>query len=200
MRIFLVTGVCIFMCAWMLAGCGPRGAATGSALQAGTPDSGLPAANPEPAQRNVLQVAMPALSRLAPGAEFEYVLSANMSDALYQGSGRVLYDSRVLRPTAAQWGALAPAHGVCVAKLDTPPDASGGAGLDCAVPFAFTALPGQGAAAPGQGVLLSLRFKLIGVPHGAEVLRLLNDPAYLQLRDAQGKRLSFDISEEVSAK
>ncbi len=199
MRFTLLTGVCIITCAWLGAGCGPRSAGPAPSLQPGAPSAGQPVAAPEPVQRNVLTVAQPALSQLAPGAEFEFVLSASMVDALYQGCGRVQYDSRVLRPVTAQWGQLAPADGVCLAKLDLAPGASDGGGFDSAVPFAFTALPGQSAAAPGTGELLRLRFKLIGVPRSAVPLRLLNAPAFLQLRNAQGQRLSFDLHEEVSA-
>lgn len=200
MRSTLLTGVYVITCTWLLIGCGPRGGGPVAPLQPSAPQVSPPAAMPGLAQRNVLQVVFPPLAALTPGAEFDFIVSASMTDALYQGSGRVLYDGRVLRPIAAQWGALAPAHGVRVAKLDAGPGAGGSLELDCVVPFAFTALPGQSAAAPGQGELLRLRFKLIGVPGAAPALRLLNDPACLQLRNAQGQRLSFDLSEEVSAK
>lgn len=200
MRITLFSCACILLCAMVLSGCGPRTATPIPALKSAPP---TPAAEPgaQPAaRRNVLSATLPPLGRLVVGAEFDYVLSADMVEALFQGSGRVLYDSRSVRPIAAAWGPLAPPSGVRVAKLDAAAAATPMGGLDGVAPFAFTALPGQGSVVPGQGEILRLRFKLIGKVRDGAAIRLQNDPAYLQLRDSQGRRLSFDLSEEVSAR
>lgn len=200
MRITLYACAAILLCAAVLSGCGPRQAGPSPALQ---PAPQAPPAGPGvlPAtERNTLSVSLPPLSKLAVGAEFDYVLSADMVDALYQGSGRVLYDSRCLKPVSATWGSLAPRAGVCVAKLDHAISAVPAGNLNGVVPYAFTGLPGQGGTAPGSGELLRLRFKLTGAVRESIALRLQNDPACLQLRDSQGRRLSFDLSEEASAK
>ena len=53
--------------------------------------------------------------------------------------------------------------------------------------------------AAGRGELLRVRFKLLAKPQRGAAVRLQNDMEYLQLRNAQGRRLSFDFaSEEVS--
>lgn len=196
MRAILLFGACLLTCAWICTGCGPRSTTAVPAVQRSHPDTVGPAA--EAAQRNTLRIAYPALSRLAPGSEFDVVISASLAAALYQGCGRLQYDGRVLRPLAVQWGELAPQAGVRVAKLDLPA-AAAGSGLGSVIPFAFTALPGQSPPPPGSGELVRLRFKLTGVPGAAPALHLANDPETLQLRDAQGRRLSFDLAEEVSA-
>jgi hypothetical protein len=200
MRFFLFAGLCILLGVLALSGCGPRsgGPAAISTPTAAT-DTPAPSTDDGTAQRNVLSAHLPALSKLGIGSEFDYVLSATMVNALYQGSGRVLYDASVVRPVSAQWGALTPGNGVRAAKLDSAVAVKAQDGLDSCVPYAFTALPGQAAMPAGQGELLRVRFKLIA-PLGSSIpVRLLNDPAYLQLRDAQGQRLSFDLNEEVSA-
>jgi hypothetical protein len=200
MRITLFSGAYIMLCAVVLCGCGPRTATPISALKAAPQTPAADTGAAPAAGRNTLRAVMPALGKLAIGTEFDYVLCADMVDALYQGSGRVLYDSRILQPLAAAWGPLAPPAGVRVAKLDATAGATSAGGLNAAVPFAFTALPGQSAAAPGQGEILRLRFKLIGAVRDGVAIRLQNDPALLQLRDSQGQRLSFNLCEEAGAK
>jgi hypothetical protein len=200
MRITLFSGAYILLCAVMLCACGPRTATPISAQKSAPPTPAAGTGAQPAAGRNTLSATLPPLGKLALGAEFDYVLSADMADALYQGSGRVQYDSRVVQPIAATWGALTPSAGVRVAKLDFAAGAASADGLNAVAPFAFTALPGQSASAPGPGEILRLRFKLVGAVRDGVAIRLQNDPAVLQLRDSQGRRLSFDLSEEVSAK
>lgn len=142
---------------------------------------------------------MPGLSGLATGAEFDIILSAHFAAELFQGSGRLAYDSAVVQPVSAKRGAI-PADNVFVAKLDAPPAAStADDGLDGVVPFAFTALPGTAGFGSHAGELLRVRFKLLAPPGARYPVALLNNPEYLQLRGPQGQRLSFDLSTEVAS-
>jgi hypothetical protein len=208
-------------CAALLAACGGRaagpvlglhtapGTAGGQAVQPGGTAPGADGGGG--GARNVLATRVPSTQGLAAGAEFELVVSVELAGALYQGSGRVLYDSRAVQPVGASRGALIPPGAVFVAKLDAPAGMAGGASsatgvsgaggtrLDGVVPYAFTALPGQAAIPPGSGELVRLRFRLLA-PCSACPVRLLNDPAYLQLRDSAGRRLAFDLREEVAAR
>lgn len=150
--------------------------------------------------RNTLSVRMPEISQLAAGAEFEVILSAQFNSELYQGSGRLAYNRQAIRPISAKRGAI-PAGNVFAAKLDSPPATSQEyAGLDGIVPFAFTALPGRAGFGSNSGELLRVRFKLLASPGVQYPVALVNTPEYLQLRDAQGQRLSFDLSTEVAPK
>ena len=150
------------------------------------------------ASRNVLSVSMPALALLQTGAEFDVVLRVRFAEALYQGCGRVAYDSAVLKPVTVTRGTAIPAGDVFVAKLDAGQLAGGAtSGQDAVVPFAFTGLNGAGCVAKASGELLRIRFRLIAASSAQYPLRLLNDPSFLQLREPSGQRLSFDLSEEV---
>jgi hypothetical protein len=141
---------------------------------------------------------MPALALLQTGAEFDVVLRVRFAEALYQGCGRVVYDSAVLRPVSVTRGGVIPAGDVFVAKLDAGQLAGGATdGQDAVVPFAFTGLNGAGCVATADGELLRLRFRMIAASPAQSPLRLLNDPSFLQLRGPGGQRLSFDLCEEV---
>lgn len=199
MRVFLLIGVCLLLCAVVLSGCGPRSSSPVPPAQNTAADTQTGQTGTDTAQRNTLSARLPVLSSMHAGAEFDFIITASMVEELYQGSGRVLYDAGVVQPVAAQWGAYSPASGIRAAKLDAA--SSGGAsGFDGCVPFAFTALPGQEALSAGQGEVLRVRFRLVADPGSGPPVRLLNDPAHLQLRDAQGQRLGFDFCEEVSAR
>jgi len=143
-------------------------------------DEGVP-------DRNSLTVVTPTLASLTPGTEFDFILRGAFREELYQSSGRILYDPAVVEPVRASRGDLIPSGFVFMVKLDEP-------GL---VPYAFTALPGDRGIAPGRGELLRVQFRLLAEPPRDFRLRLLNDAAYLQLRDSRGGRLSFDLASEV---
>lgn len=136
--------------------------------------------------RNALVATMPALSSLAPGAEFDYVLSVELAEELYQLSARIAFDPAVVRPVDVEHGALLPADAVVMSRL----------GEEEIVPFAFTALPGRVGIQPGRGELVRVRFRLTGDPHGARAVWLVNEAEFLQLRDRIGRRLSFDLANE----
>ena len=153
-------------------------------LSTATPQA--PAANPE---RNVLTAVMPPLAGLGAGSEFEFTLTAQLAQEVKQGSGRILYDATAAAPVAVEKGALIPGSFVFFSKLD----ASG------VVPFAFTSLPGGRGIAIGSGELLRVRFRMLAAPPSGFRVRLQNDGAYLQLRNNQGGRLSFDLASEVRA-
>jgi len=136
---------------------------------------------------------MPALGALPLGAEFEFVIAVQLQSELYQGSGRVVYDSHLVEPVTAERGGLVPDAAVFIAPLGSKLAASGLPDGSAIVPFAFTGLPGSAPIAAGTGELLRVRFRTRqAVPSGRAVY-LLNDPAYLQLRDSQGQRLAFDF-------
>jgi hypothetical protein len=185
-----------------LISCGSGSSALPIAPQADPQQAPGAAAPNAPIQspRNSLNVRMPVLTALNPGAEFDVILSAQFQTELYQGCGRLAYDSKVVRPVSAQRGAI-PTNNVFVAKLNAPPVASVTAGgLDGVVPFAFTGLPGTAGFGSGPGELLRVRFKLLTAPGARYPISLLNVPEYLQLRGTQGQRLSFDLDTEVASK
>jgi len=136
-------------------------------------------------ERNRLVASMPALGRLASGSEFDFVISAELAEELYQCSLRVAYDPAVVQPVDAAFGNDVPGGMVRLARLDT----------DGLVPCALTALPGETGIAAGDRELLRIRFRLTGTPEGRAV-RLVNDTGFLQLRSRDGRRLSFDLATE----
>jgi hypothetical protein len=145
-----------------------------------------PSENPD---RNVLTAVTPPLAGLGAGSEFEFTLSAQLAEELKQGCGRLIYDSAVVVPVAVEKGGLIPTSFVFFSKLDAP-------GV---VPFAFTSLPDGRGIAPGRGELLRVRFRMLADPPSGFRVRLQNDGAFLQLRSAQGGRMSFDLASEVQA-
>ena len=148
---------------------------------------------PAPTARNVLRTRMPALATLAGAAEFDFIVSMQLDDALFQGSGRIVYDPLYLEPLRAERGALIPQSAVFIAPLTSElPADSLPAGM-AAIPFAFTMLPEQPAIPASSGELLCVRFRLKQATHKARAVYLLNNAEYLQLRDAQGQRLAFDL-------
>ena len=134
-------------------------------------------------ERNALGLSYPALAALAPGSEFEAVVGGVFITEVYQGSLRLSYNPAVVEPVSVELGDLLLTDMVHVTGL-TQRDH---------VPFAFTALPGHAGVAPGEGELLRVRFQLVGAPATGQPLSLLNDATFLQLRDRQGKRMSFDL-------
>jgi hypothetical protein len=146
----------------------------------------------------MLQTSMPALAGLTAGAECTFTISVQLSEPLFQACGRVLYAPELLEPLTVKRGTLVPVGDVFIAPLNAEPGTFTLPAGMAAVPFAFTGLPGGEAVATGSGVLLEVRFRLkqsVDQPHA---LYLLNDPEYLQLRDANGHRLAFDLeSQEV---
>lgn len=183
-----------------LLGCG--GQPQRSQQNNGTPPEQTPtqAQQPEAAARTALTASLPLLAKLEPGDEFDFVLSAKLASPLYQASGRVLYDSTAVAPVGAKRGALIPADDVFVARTDLAPGKLAGEGaLGGVVPFAFTGLPGAQPIAAGQGELLRVRFKLLKSATTTPV-KLLNTAEYLQLRDAEGARLAFDLAVEEVGK
>lgn len=137
--------------------------------------------------RNRLVATMPSLSRLAVGAEFDYVLSVELAEELYQLSARIGFDPAVVQPVDVEYGALLPPDAVVLSR-------TGEAEI---VPFAFTALPGRTGIQPGRGELLRVRFRLATEPAGGRAIWLVNEAEFLQLRDRIGRRLSFDLAREV---
>lgn len=144
------------------------------------PNASLPA-------RNRLIARMPVLSHYSSGSEFEFILAGEFKDSLFQMSARILFDENIVSPVSVHRGDLIPGDAVFMAKLDR-------AGY---IPLAFTRLPGQEGVSPGCGELLKVRFRLLSQPQPNFRIRLLNDPAYLQLRDKNRGRLSFDLATEV---
>jgi hypothetical protein len=148
---------------------------------------------PAATSRNVLRTTMPALGAVATGTEFTFTIAVELSEPLFQGSGRVVYDPRLLEPISAERGGLIPASDIFIAPLaaELPPETIP-AGM-AAVPFAFTGLPGGSAIAPQTGELLRIRFRLRQAVDHARPVYLLNNQAYLQLRDATGARIPYDL-------
>ena len=157
----------------------PPPSATGN-VETAPPEEGVPA-------RNSLTIVTPPVASLAPGVEFDLTVRGAFCEELWQSSGRILFDPAVVQPVRASRGDLIPTGFVFMVKLDEP-------GM---VPYAFTALPGGSGIAPGRGELLRVRFRLLAEPPSGFRIRLLNDAAFLQLRDRNGGRLSFDLASEV---
>jgi len=138
-------------------------------------------------ERNALVAQMPALNTIPVGSEFNFVLKGEFRDEVFQGSLRILFDPAVVSPVRVERGSLIPDSAVFFAKLDIP-------GL---IPVAFTRLPGESGISPGSGEILNVRFRLNSSPPPGFRIRLQNEPAYLQLRDKNRGRLSFDLATEV---
>jgi len=182
-----------------LIGCGGGSSPTVQQPQdAAAPDDSAGQGAPE---RNVLTTNMPALGTLSAGAQFDFVIRGEFVDELFQGSGRVLYDPSLVEPLKAERGAFIPSSNVFMARCNLAAGtlASPEPQLSGVIPFAFTGLPGERGHTAGRGELLRVRFRLLARPQAGAAVHLQNDMEYLQLRDAQGRRLSFDFaSEEVS--
>jgi len=169
-----------------LGGCGGDGQHVMPPVETTAP-VGQPAADPRAPERNTLTASLPALAQLAPGSEFDYVLSTELTEELYQMSGRIGFDPAVVRPVGVTYGSLLPADAVRMSRDDLPD----------IVPFAFTAQPGRSGIGAGRGELLRVRFQLVGTPADGSAVWLINEAEYLQLRDRIGRRLSFDLAREV---
>lgn len=178
----------VSLLSWILAGCGGSGSQPIPPMTQGPVAQTPEAAEEGMPTRNRLVARMPALGQLAPGTEFEYIVSVELAEELYQCSARVGYDPQVVEPVDVEYGELLPSDAVLMSR----------AGADGIVPFAFTALPGRAGVAPGRGELLRLRFRLTGTPGRTRAVWLINDAEFLQLRDRIGRRLAFDLASEVA--
>lgn len=138
---------------------------------------------------NKLVLTTPALAELAAGEEFEAVLSGEFVDEVYQGSCRLAYDPALLEPVTCGIGTFVPADMATLA--DTQQHGF--------VPFAFTGLPGDpGISAGSSGMLLTVRFRVLTASTEARV-RFVSDTEFLQLRDRNSRRLSFDTATVMEA-
>lgn len=196
-NLLLLIGSALLLAILGLTACGgnsQRGPGTGNT---GNPPGGSATdETPAPdAARNVLRLSSPALATLAAGGEFEVALSADTVEPLYQASARLLFDPAQLEPLSATTGDFG-TQSVSLARADRLLRMDGRG----YVPFSFTGLPGSGGLAPARHELLRVRFRVLAPLTANGGLRLNSDPAYLQLRAPDGRRLSFDLSEEVAAR
>lgn len=157
------------------------------------------------ATRTRIVTELPALSGKPAGTEFEFVLRATLTEPVFQGSARIVFDSSVVEPIMAVHGKGLPAGEIVLARTDAAPGTLALSAVDRAssfdgcVPFAFTARPGGATLTPGGAELLRVKFRLKhGSPDGIPV-RLQNDPEFLQLRNAKGQRIAFDLDREAAA-
>ena len=154
-----------------------------------TPPPGNPQADTEQPlpvtrqPRNMLILDSAAIGRLKPGDEFDVVVKGRFIDEVYQGSARIAFDQELMRPVEAKRGSMLLSDMIHIAGINQPQH----------VPFSFTALPGNAGIAPGEGELLRIRFRLTGTPGPGKHIWLINEAEFLQLRDRQGQRLSFDL-------
>jgi hypothetical protein len=193
-RCFITVLLCFAAVLLVCPGCGGN-----SSVPSVDPNDQNP--TPPASNRNILATHMPPLTGLAAGAEFEYTVNADFTDALYQGCGRILYDASVMQPIEATRGAAIPAGDIFVAKLDAPPQVlSGSTTAQTFVPFAFTGLPDDKTPAAVSGELIKVKFRLLQPPPADCHISLLNDSQYLQLRSPQANRLPFDMQVEVTQK
>ena len=179
LRILLLLG--------LLAGCGGGGRQLTPVMDSNPPVAAAPVSEDAPT-RNRLVASMPALGSLPVGTEFDFVVSAELAEELYQCSARIGYDPAAVVPVDASYGALIPSDAVRMPH----------AKADGVVALAFTALPGRAGIQAGRGELLRLTFRLVNAPMSGRAVWLVNEAEFLQLRDRNGRRLSFDLaSEEV---
>lgn len=169
----------------LLAGCGGGGQQVTPFMDSTPVELAAPASEEAP-ERNRLVASMPALGSLAAGSEFDYLVSVELAEELYQCSARVGYDPAVVQPLAAEYGALIPSDAVRLPWAEA----------EGVVPLAFTALPGRAGIQSGRGELLRVTFRLTGVPSGNRAVWLVNEAEFLQLRGRAGRRLSFDLANE----
>ncbi len=139
--------------------------------------------------RNALIAQMPVLGAIPIGSEFDFILKGEFKDELFQASLRIIYDEAVVKPIRVERGNFIPESAVFFSKMDRP-------GL---IPIAFTRLPGESGLLPGRGELVKVRFRLNSLPPAHFRVRILNEPAFLQLRDKNRGRLSFDLATEVTS-
>ena len=190
MRYWIYAFIVVLIFAAVIVSCGRgqkspaiRGAPTGAPSQQ--------AAQPEPEniERNALVVVSPDLSGLPAGAEFDVRIDYELTEELYQMSGRLIYNRQAMQPVRVVRGSI-PDSAVFFSKLDHPQF----------VPFAFTQLDGAKGIQPGAGNVLTVRFRLTGEGAGASRVRLLNEAEFLQLRASNRGRLSFDLEHRTVAK
>lgn len=207
--VYVLAAAILLLLAGALAACGGGGGRLGMNQPADREQPQDPVTADDPAEaetpRNLLRLASPALASLAPGSEFDVTLDALTIEALFQASARLLYDPAQLAPVKAEHGRFGQ-FSVALTRADhklrmtIPATDSAPAGEAGYVPFAFTGLPDTGGLAPQELRLLTVRFRVLAPLSGNAGLRLHNDPAYLQLRGPDNRRLSFDLSEEVAAR
>jgi len=181
--------------AWLLllilllpSSCGAPGPTIGG--KPGSQPANPPDQTPPAPQRTTLRLSYPSLGQLPAGAEFEAKLEGELSEPVFQGSARLIFNERFLAPLSAARGEMVPAGAVFFSKVNVP-------GI---VPLAFTMLPGDSPLGTGSGDLARVRFRVLAPMPAGERIRLLNDAAFLQLRDETGRRLSFDLATEEAAR
>jgi hypothetical protein len=149
---------------------------------------------------------LPSLNGKPAGTEFEFVLRATLTEPVFQGSARIVYDSSVVEPVSAIHGKGLPSGEVVLMRSDTRPgtlvlsDVDRAANFHGCVPFAFTAKPGGASLAPGGAELLRVKFRLKQASPRNIPVRLQNDPEFLQLRSDKGQRIAFDLDREAGAR
>jgi hypothetical protein len=128
-----------------------------------------------------------------------------LTEPVFQGSARIVYDSSVVEPLGTTRGSTLPSDEIVLARSDVRPGTlqlstiDREPNFDGCVPFAFTARPGGTALAPGGAELLRVEFRLKrGNPDGIPV-RVQNDPQFLQLRSDKGQRVAFELDRQAAA-
>ncbi len=144
--------------------------------------------DPNAPERNVLIVRAPDTAGMKAGDEFDVVVAYKFCEDVYQGSGRLLYDSSAVEPVRASKGSGIPKDAVFMCRIHE----------NDIVPFAFTSLERQRGVGTGEGSLITVRFRAKKEIINGIRFRLQNGPEFLQLRDDKGKRFSFDLSSEVT--
>ena len=195
MKVFISSVSLVILVGLILIACG-RGRILRPNADNSVPAPTAPNAQPGDTQqtgmpdRNVLVVSTPDTSVLDAGAEFDVAVRFEFKEEVYQGSGRLTFDGDLVEPMRVVQGEAIPSDAVFMSRLVEP-------GF---VPYAFTSLEGAPGIAAGKGTLLTVRFRLKAKPERCLKMRLLNDAEHLQLRDSKGRRLSFDLSTEVTCR
>ena len=163
-----------------------------------------PVAAVDDAARTRLISELPSLAGKPAGTEFEFVLHATLTEPVFQGSARIVYDSSIVEPVTAIHGKDLPSGAIVLARINVPGTLSlssvdRATNLDGCVPFAFTARPGGSAISPGAAELLRAKFRLKRASPDGIPIRLQNDPQFLQLRSSKGQRIVFDLDRKAAA-
>ncbi|MCB1216806.1 hypothetical protein KDL44_05400 [bacterium] len=141
----------------------------------------------EAAEQNRVLLRTPSLMDLSAGDEFTAVLHLDALEEIHQGVLRLQFDAARMEPIEVQPGEMLPTDMVRIADISR-------SGF---IPLAFTALPGGSDIGEGSGELFRIRFRLLSAGSEAGRPGFQGESEFLQLRDNEGKRLSFELGTQA---
>ncbi|MEZ5339587.1 MAG: cohesin domain-containing protein [bacterium] len=192
---YIVPGLTAVLATLLFIACGgsgnfapaPQEQSSQPAPQRIAPQQQLEIPETESAAVNRVVLQTPALVELSAGEEFTAVLHMDAIREIHQGVLRLQFDATRMEPIEVLPGELLPAEMVRIADISQP-------GF---IPLAFTALPGGTDIGEGSGELFRIRFRLLSAGSEAGRPGFKGGSDFLQLRDRQGRHLSFELGTEA---